>query len=238
MRASLLVLVACQARPAPSPPVVVPLVPDAAMPDAAEPDAAAPSAPVPSVTLHARQIVKSSRGVRKTFTLTRTGIHVDLVIETATWADHKRIHLDGSEHDESMWIDPVREEYAGAVHDIGPNKVQLELSIVSRSHQRPPTQHRDRLSFTCTDVALVVRAKDAIPIRINPKSTVKTGCNGSPVRWNPPAVEELTLFACGPQSIYPKLRELPFTPDGSVDWVAELVDCHIQEVAYRRARPR
>jgi hypothetical protein len=232
------VLAACQARPAPSPPVVVPLAPDAAVPDAAVPDAA--FAPVASVTLHARQIVKSPWGVRKTFTLTRTGVHAVFVIETATWADDKRVHLDGSELDESMWVHPLREEYAGAIHEIGGGKIQLELAIVSRSKSdyRTSTPHRDQLSFTCGDAALVVRTEGAIPIRIAPKSTIKTGCSGSPVRWQPPAVEELTLFACGPQSTFPRLPDLPFTADGSVDWVAELVDCHIQEVAYRRARPR
>ena len=236
MRTAMLLLVtaACSSSPRPTAAPPPPPPPPAAL----APDA---SPPLPPSTLgstsHARQIVKSPWGMRRTFALTRTVNRVELVIETYEWADpDERIHLDGSEHDETMWRGPVREEYSGTARDDGAS-TELALTLVRRTpHARVRLEMPVQLAWTCQERPLVVHALDARPIRIRPPSTEKTGCSGSPVRWKPASVETIPVWACGMQ-MFGRQADFPFTDDRDIEWVAEWVDCHIQEVAYRKARP-
>jgi hypothetical protein len=239
MRSVVFLLASCgTAATSPAPPLVKPA--SIATSDAGVVLAIDASPPPPRVTTFARMILKSPWGMRRTYALTRAGDHIELVIETWVWANaDKRVHLDGSEFDEAMWLGPSRAEYAGAAHVVG-NKVQLELALTKH------TEHPEvrlggapgQLTWTCGEVALMVRAAKAVPIRIMPESTAKTGCSGSPVRWNPPEVSEVNAWACSVKPFGPLQQDVPFTSDGSIDWVGEMVDCHIQELAYRKASPR
>jgi hypothetical protein len=195
------------------------------------------AAPAPSNTAptaandwFARTTAMAPDSERRTYHLVRTADRIELDVTTEA---NKHEELGGGER--SGWTSVATEHYAGSARDVnGSVELALDRGPAARARGRQLPAH---LAWTCTRTQLRAHAASSRPVHVGPVSTAQTGCMGSPSEWQPDGMVTADVWLCGPAHAYIFHDvELAFAADKRAEWVAEWIDCHVQERGYRAWR--